>query len=254
MRRNKVSLKSKLAKNELTLGSWITIGHEIVAELLAQRNFDWLTVDMEHSSITLDIAQRLIRVIDQYGVAPLVRVGENSNYLIKRVMDAWAVGVIIPNVKNVEDAKKAVKSINYPPVGFRGVGLARAQGYGFHFDKYKDFNQKNGIVIVQIEDIKGMENLHEILSVEGIDASMIGPYDLSASLSMPGDIYNPLVLQQIEKYLIVCNELNKPAGIHVIPPEIKELVQRREQGFSFLAFSLDTLFLGKKIDDELGEL
>jgi len=248
------NLKDKIQQGSFTLGSWITIGNESVAEILAQRGFDWLTIDMEHSAITLDIAQRLIRIIDGYDVSALVRVGENNANLIKRVMDAGATGVIVPNVKNVEEAKNAVKSVKYPPVGFRGVGLARAQRYGFDFDKYKKEVQDKAVVIVQIEHVQGIKNLESILSVKGIDASMIGPYDLSASLSIPGDLYNPLVLEQIDKYIKVCQKMKKPAGMHVIPPDITEIQEKRKQGFSFIAFSLDTLFLGKKIDDELGEL
>ncbi len=250
----KKNLKQQLRQGNFTLGSWITIGDENIVELMAQRSFDWLTIDMEHSAITLDVAQRLIRVIDSCNVSPLVRVGENNANLIKRVMDAGAAGVIVPNVKNVDDAEKAVKSVNYPPIGFRGVGLSRAQKYGFGFDEYKKDLQKKGVVIVQIEHIQGVKHLEEILSVDGVDASMIGPYDLSASLSIPGDLYNPLVLDQIDQYVKICKKMKKPAGMHVIPPDIQEVKKQREKGFSFLAFSLDTLFLGKKIDDELGGL
>src|SRR3989338_10111648 len=98
------SLKEKLQKNELTIGSWITLGHPAIGELMAKAGFDWLTIDMEHSAIDLDEAQELIQVIELSGCIPLVRVGDNSAYLIKRVMDAGAGGVIVPMVNTRAEA------------------------------------------------------------------------------------------------------------------------------------------------------
>lgn len=136
------SLKTKFVRREITIGSWITIGHQAVAEIMAGAGFDWLTVDMEHSAITLDIAQQLIQTIDLCGCIPLVRVGENNANLIKRVMDAGAYGVIIPMVNTKEDAERAVDAVKYPPIGKRGVGLARAQKYGLGFEEYKKWLEK----------------------------------------------------------------------------------------------------------------
>ncbi|MCX5782676.1 MAG: aldolase/citrate lyase family protein [Elusimicrobia bacterium] len=174
------SLKQRLKDRELTIGSWITIGHPSVAEIMAQAGFDWLTVDMEHSAITLSEAQNLIQVIELSGVAPLVRVGSNDSNLIKRVMDAGAHGVIVPMVNTVEDAEKAVKSVKYPPKGFRGVGLARAQKYGASFENYKKWNENESIVIVQIEHIKAVENLEGILTVDVVDGFITIDLSLSA--------------------------------------------------------------------------
>jgi 2-dehydro-3-deoxyglucarate aldolase len=173
------SLKKKLRKNVVTVGSWITIGHAAIAEIMAKIGFDWLVIDMEHSAITLHEAQQLIQVIDLCGVTPLVRVGENNPYLIKRVMDAGSYGVMVPMVNTKEDAIKAVNAVKYPPVGTRGVGLARAQGYGMDFERYNNRLNRDSVVIVQIEHIKAVENLDDILSVDGVDAFFVGPYDLS---------------------------------------------------------------------------
>ena len=118
------SLKRKLRNHEVVIGSWITIGDEIVTEIMAKQPFDFLTVDMEHSAIDLSQAQKLIRVIDLSGTVPLVRVSENDPTLIKRVMDAGASGVIVPMVNTRQDAMKAVEAVKYPPEGKRGVGLA----------------------------------------------------------------------------------------------------------------------------------
>ena len=147
MNDNTEKLKDKLKRGELSFGSWITVGNPIIAEVMAVSGFEWLTIDMEHSAITLKDAQDLIRTIELSGSVPLVRVGEKNPNLIKRVMDAGAHGIIVPMVNNKEDADLAVRSVRYPPEGNRGVGLARAQQYGFGFEIYKEKLLSNSIVI-----------------------------------------------------------------------------------------------------------
>jgi len=139
---NRTPLKKRLRKRELTFGTWQTIGDPSISEILCQAGFDWITIDMEHSAITVQQAQNLIRVIDLTGAAPLVRVGVNDPTEIKRVMDAGAEGVIVPMVNSEEDALRATRAVHYPPAGFRGVGLTRAQGYGTTFNEYNQWQEE----------------------------------------------------------------------------------------------------------------
>src|SRR5687767_8804058 len=134
MREN--SLKSKLRSGQPSVGTWMTLGHPGIAEILANAGFDWVVVDLEHSVICIDQAGDLIRTIDLCGVAPLVRLTSNDANLAKRVMDAGAHGVIVPNVCSVAEAVNAVAMVRYAPEGIRGVGLGRAQGYGPKFKEY----------------------------------------------------------------------------------------------------------------------
>lgn len=235
---------NKLKEGKITFGSWITIGDSIVAEIMANSGFDWLTIDMEHSAITLNIAQNLIRTIELSGCTPLVRVRENNPMIIKQVMDAGAHGVIIPMVNSKEEAEKAVKAVHYPPNGFRGVGLARAQKYGFDFEGYKEWLKKESIIIVQIEHINAVKNLNEILSTEGIDGFIVGPYDLSGSLGIPGEFENKKFKKIIEEVIEIGKKSKKHAGFHVIHPDEKEVKRIIDLGYTFIAVSLDTLFLG----------
>lgn len=244
-------LKNKLKNCQVTIGSWLTLSDQSIAEIVAKSGFDWLSVDMEHSALTLAEAQKLIRVIEISGIVHLARVGENNPNLIKRVMDSGAGGVIVPMVNSKDDAKKAFSAIKYPPLGNRGVGLARAQGYGLNFEEYNSQVNKNSILVVQIEHIEAINNLEDILKTDGVDASIIGPYDLSASLGCPGDFKNKEVIAAIEKYKQVCEKLKKPAGFHVIDPNADSVCNKIKEGFSFIGFSLDTLFLGQKIKQEL---
>lgn len=245
------SLKENLQKRKVTIGSWLTIGNTSIAEIMAKSGFDWLVVDIEHSAITLDQAQQLIQTIELSGIVPLVRVGENNPNIIKRAMDAGAHGVIVPMVNNKEDALRAVHSVKYPPLGKRGVGLARAQGYGLKFERYKDWVNRDSIVVIQVEHIEAINNLEEILETKGIDASIIGPYDLSASLGYPGEFERSEFKEVLKRYENVCRQLNKPMGIHVVSPDYREALKYIEKGYRFIAFSLDTLFLGIKCREQL---
>jgi 2-dehydro-3-deoxyglucarate aldolase len=237
------SLKNSLAINHLTIGSWITLAHPAIAEIMARAGFDWLTIDLEHSAITIREAEELIRVISLSGVPPLVRLTSNDSNQIKRVMDAGAHGVIVPMVNSREDAKKAVQSLYYPPVGQRGVGLARAQGYGTSFSAYQKWLKDEAVIIVMIEHIDAVNNLEEILTVPGIDGFIIGPYDLSTSMGIPGRFEDPCMVEAIEKIRTISSALGKTGGLHVVEPDSAKLREAIGNGFRFLAYSLDIRIL-----------
>ena len=182
-----MSLKNKLKNNVLTIGSWVTIAHPSVVEIMATAGFEWLVVDMEHTSIDLYQAQILISVIQAKNLKALVRVAKNEEVIIKKVLDIGADGIIVPMIKTKDEAKKAVGHAKYPPFGSRGVGLFRAQNYGVSFSEYQNFIKNDLVIIAQIEHIEAVKNIDEIIDVDGIDGVIIGPYDLSASMGMPGE-------------------------------------------------------------------
>lgn len=248
------SLKEKIRRRETILGSWITIGNPYIAEIMAKSGFDFLTIDMEHSAITISEAQQLIQVIDLCGCSPLVRVTNNDPNKIKRVMDAGACGVIVPMVNSKGDAEKAVKAVRYPPNGNRGVGLARAQGYGLSFEAYKEWLEENSVVIAQIEHIDAVNNLEEIMTTDGIDGMIIGPYDLSGSLMVPGDFENEDVKEALERVESICNENDYLMGFHVVPPDPEMVVDKIRLGYRFLAYSLDELFLASVCMNDLDQI
>ena len=230
--------------NDVSIGSWITLNHFSIVEIMAEAGFDWLCVDMEHSVIDYYEAEQLIATIQSKGVTPYSRVGENNPRIIKRVLDAGAVGIIVPMIKSKEEAIKAVHAAKYPPMGERGVGLARAQKYGFGFEEYaKDIN-KTTKVIAQIEHIDAIKNLEGILSVEGIDGTIIGPYDLSSSMGKTGKYNDTDVQAVLKRYEEISKDMGKPMGYHVIQPDHKLVLAKIRAGYTFIAFSLDTLFLG----------
>ena len=233
-----MNLKQKISSNKLTIGSWISLGHPSIAEIMTKSNFDWLTIDLEHSVITLSEVENLIRVIELSGISPLVRLTENSTSQIKKVMDSGAHGIIVPMVNSLKDAKKAIEAAYYPPKGRRSFGLARAQGFGTKFKEHIEHNQENTIVIVQIEHVDALHELEEILSLPQVDAYMIGPYDLSGSMGIPGEIENKEYLKVIKQINAIGKKIGKPSGIHIVEPDLK-LLEKASKEYSLIAYSVD---------------
>ena len=252
MRKN--TLKKTLRQNKQSYGSWITISSPLIPEVLSSAKFDWLCVDLEHSSIELNELLNIVISIENNDMVPLVRVGENDPNLIKRVMDLGAHGIIIPNIKTAAEARKAVESVQYPPHGKRGVGLYRAQKFGNNFENYKKWLKNESIVIIQIEHIDAVNNIDEIFSTKGVDGFMIGPYDLSGSINKTGKLNDPEVKSLINKILKAGKKHSITAGIHSVSSDSKEAIRYKKLGFKFLAISLDTIFLGNKAINTLKEV
>jgi len=247
-------LKKALAENRQTYGSWVTLAHPLIPEILAPAGFDWLAVDMEHSSLGLNELLPLIISIEANGMVPLVRVGENNPNLIKRVMDAGAYGVIVANVKSPEEAKAAVSAVKYPPFGTRGVGLYRAQKFGRDFEQYKIWLQEESVVVIQIEHIEAVRCLDAIFSTSGLDAFMVGPYDLSGSLGKPGSFDDPEVNEALDEIIKASVRNRLPAGFHSVPSDPCEAKKRRDEGYRMLGFCVDTIFLGDAAMNALTKL
>ena len=237
-----------------SIGSWITLNNASVAEILSDAGFDWLCIDMEHSVTDYAEAQQLILTIQGKGLKAFVRVGENNTRIIKRVLDAGADGIIVPSVNSFKEAKSAVQAVKYPPEGKRGVGLARAQSYGFGFEGYKNVGTKNIKLILQIEHINAIDDLDQIIELSGVDGTFIGPYDLSGSLGKPGQWDEPELQKVIEKYELTAKKYNKLIGYHVIQPDFKLVLNKIEKGYNFIAFSLDSLFLGTIAREQMNKL
>jgi len=252
-----MTLKQKLINKKLTIGSWITIGNATIAEILANAGYDWLVVDLEHSTISLDQAGELIRTIELSDTSSLVRLTSNNENQIKRVMDAGAQGIVVPMVKSVEDAESAVAATRYPPLGTRGVGLARAQGYGSSFQEHllwqADMNS-GPVVVVQIEHIDAVRNLADILGVKGVDAFIIGPYDLSCSMGIPGEFDNPEFTSTIKKIIEISSKVDAVSGLHVVEPDVSKLNKAIEDGHKFIAYSVDIRMLDVAARYGLGKI
>ena len=172
----------------LSIGTWMSLPNESIAEIYAKTGYEWIVIDLEHSAISINQAEKLIRIIDLAGSKPQVRLSGHSSSQIKRVLDAGARGIIAPMVNSLEEGKKILEACFYPPDGSRGMGLARAQGYGIPKlrDSYLTSDHKDLEIFFQIESQEAVESIDQIFELP-INGYFIGPYDLTASLGDPGN-------------------------------------------------------------------
>lgn len=237
------NLKARLRRHELTIGTWVTLGHPAVAEIMGRAGFDWVVLDTEHSVIDTGDIQPMIQALDASQCPALVRLTSNHPDQIKRAMDAGATGIVVPMVDTPALAQAAVDAVYYPPRGRRGVGLARAQGYGASFRDYVDWLEANAVVIVMIEHIEAVARMAEILAIPQVDGFIIGPYDLSASMGKPGAFDDPEVIAAIEAIRDGGRKAGKPGGMHVVEPDWPLLRRHADNGFRFLGYSVDIRIL-----------
>ena len=219
------------------------MGTSMSVDVMALAGFDWLVIDIEHTSIDLEMTKTLISTIQGHNIKALVRVSKNEEVVIKKVLDMGADGIIVPMVCTKEDAKQAVNYTKYPPQGKRGVGLYRASGYGTQFEEYKKWVEEELVIIAQIEHIDAVNNIDEILQVEGIDGTIIGPYDLSGSMGYPGEFEREDVKKAVQKVLDKSREHGKPSGFHVVDTDPNKLKEKIQAGCTFLAYGIDYFFM-----------
>lgn len=247
-------LQAKMRAGDLVIGSWLQFGYPQIAEMMAGAGFDYLVVDMEHGAMGVTGMLNLIQVTQLAGVAPVVRVPANEAHFIKTALDAGAEGIIVPDVRSPDEARKAVSAMFYPPRGARGVGLSRAQGFGMDFDGYRDERGPRAVLIVQIEHYNAVRTAHEILAVEGVEGFLIGPYDLSGSLGKPGAFDDPAVKAQLDAVEQVIATSTKPGGYHIVQSDRAALERRIKAGCRLMAYGTDMVLLGEKLRDESGFL
>ena len=227
-----------------SIGTWLSLPNESVAEIFAKAGYDWVVIDLEHSSININQAEQLIRVIDLAGSKPFVRLSGHSASQIKRVLDAGAKGILAPMVETKAQIDSIISACHYPPRGNRGMGLARAQGYGEANAKseYILTNSKNIEIYAQIESVAGIANLDSILSQE-IDGYFIGPYDLSASLGNPGVFDSDAFINAEEEILRASKQHQVKAGYHLVEPNPEQIPLLVNKGYDMIAFSVDIRML-----------
>jgi 2-dehydro-3-deoxyglucarate aldolase len=246
--------KEKLAQGKPTLGGWMLIGHPIVAELLAGEGFDWICVDMEHAAIGYETFQNIAMALKGAGCDLFARLQACDAAQAKHVLDAGAHGIIVPSVNTREQAEMAVAIAMHPPKGIRGASFARATDYGRNFQSYYHAHNDNVIVVAMLEHIDAVKNVDAILTTPGIDAIFIGPYDLSASMGLAGQLDHPEVRQAQETILQACEKHGVPPGLHVVAVDGSEIRRQIERGHRFIACSLDTQFVIHSAREVLREI
>ena len=238
-------LKKSLRSREKLFGAWVSYAEPSITETFAKAGFDFLAIDMEHSTITLPEAKGIITSSQSHGVSCFPRPVSHSNDFIKPLLEFGADGVLIQMVNNSDDVEKLIKHIKYPPIGNRSYGVNRAQGYGFDFDSYINNWNNNSIFMIQVESIEAVKNIESILSHDEIDGVMIGPYDISGSLGVPGQLDHPEVINASIKVIKACEKFGKSCGTQLNNPNIKNINGLFELGYTFAILGSDLFILWK---------
>jgi 2-dehydro-3-deoxyglucarate aldolase/4-hydroxy-2-oxoheptanedioate aldolase len=208
--------------------------------MLSLCGFDWLFIDMEHGPLSPATTQHIIQAVGG-DCSSIVRVPENSEVWIKKALDTGCDGVIVPQVKSAEDARLAVSATKFPPRGSRSVGIARAHEYGMSFTEYVASANENVALVILIEHIDAVSNLEEILAVRGIDGVLIGPYDLSGSMNMLGQVTSEPVRASVAEIKKKCQEKSVPVGMFVMNAE--DAQQEIDDGCKFIVVGIDSVLL-----------
>jgi 4-hydroxy-2-oxoheptanedioate aldolase len=210
------TLKSRLLAGEPAFGVQVDFAAPEIVEALGYLGFDWVFLDAEHGAISEEAALHMVRAAETAGIVPVVRVPRNEAATILRYLETGVMGVVVPQVGTAEEARRAVDAVRYPPLGRRGIGGSRASGFGFRqtLTEYRQQANEQLMVIPIIESAQGVAHLDEILTVDGIDAILVGPADLAASLGLPIDFRHPEVVRVVDDVLSRVCAAGRIAGVN----------------------------------------
>lgn len=232
-------LKNKLKEGQTAYGPFLKMAEPCLIEQAALAGFDFCIIDMEHGPLSYETALNLIRAAELHQMSPIIRTTDSSDENILRALDLGAHGVEVPQVNTKEAAERVVKACKYYPMGNRGMCRYVRSAEFTHIGReeyFKTANDKN-MVIVHIEGMEGVSNLDEILEVKGLDVIFLGPYDLSQSCGVPGDVTNPIVVDKMKEAVAKAAKKGVKVGTFVETPE--RAAFWRELGVSYLAYSVD---------------
>ncbi len=234
-----------LKTRDLAFGGWTSLGHPSITEMLAGAGVGFIGIDLEHSTISQEQAQRIIAAAQSHGVACLPRVSSHNGEQIKRLLDSGADGIIVPSVSTRAEAEQLIAWCKYPPVGRRSYGVSRAQGYGAGFSRYVQAWNERSTLIVQIESTEGVTAVDEVLAHEAVDGAMVGPYDISGSLGIPGQLEHPKVTAACRRVVEACRKRGKACGTQVVDPTPERVAEAIAQGYTFIILASDVFILWK---------
>jgi len=234
--------REHVKNGEPLLGTLLSLPSPEVAEICAAAGFDWLFVDMEHGTLDFADVQHMLQAAGPHCPC-VVRVPSNEAIWVGKALDTGAAGIIFPHINNADDARSAVLAGKYPPDGVRSIGVARAQGFGSRLQECVDDANLETVLIAQAEHAEAAKNIEAILTVPGVDAILVGPYDLSASLKKPGRITDPQVAKAISRIRDACAARGVPAGIFARDADAASTAF--QAGFSLVCVATDALLISE---------
>lgn len=242
-----IDLRARLRAAQPCIGAWLTVPSVKVADAMASCGFHWLAVDLEHGTTSLETAEACFVAAERNGVAPFARLPGADPFMARRLLDAGAVGLIVPVVEEAAAFEAFAAHCLYPPDGRRGVGLSRCNGYGDHFQEY--LTGFRPVLVPQIETAKGVTAASVIAGLDCVDAVFLGPYDLSADLGVAGDFAAPAYAAALGQVRNACAAAGKPVGIHQVSPDAAQLQARIAEGYRFIAYATDVIAMRAALGD-----
>jgi len=227
-------VKEKLARGETVWGASAIVADALANQLVISSGVDWLWIDTEHCPFGPESVGVIPVMARRDGCMPLIRVAGLDSNLIKKSLDAGASAIMVPQVNNADEARRAVSAAKYPPEGTRGVSPLWTFHANVTWDDYLPHANKEVCMVLQIESLEGMENLEAIAAVEGVDVLFAGPADLAASMGVIGQMNDPKLKAYLEEFPKLVEKAGKMAGISVGGVEAAQLAHR--QGYRFIAF------------------
>ena len=247
-------IKQRLEAGEKLNGCWIEMYHPVASEIIAMSGFDIAFIDLEHGPGTYSDALTVMQAIRAFPCAPMIRVGSSNVVDIKRTLDIGPAGIMVPNVQTADEARRTVKACRYGPDGIRGAapGIIRATDYGTNVEDHLRFMAEDFMLIAQIESRQAVENIEQIVQVEGIDMYFIGPSDLSASLGKIGDFESS---EYRDAYTHII-ETVKAAGkfLGIVPVPGCSLKQQYQDGHNLILGDADTMLLKQAAAENLKKI
>ena len=242
-------LKSKIRNREKLFAGWVSFSHRSITEIFAMSNFDFIAIDMEHSTISIKEAQEIIATSQAYNIPCIPRPVSHSNDYIKPLLESGADGMLIQMVNKKSEVQAIIDNVKFTPVGKRSYGVNRAHGYGFHFDEYINTWNNASTLMLQIESREAVENIEELLSFDEVDGVMIGPYDMSGSFGVPGQVNHPKVMEACQKVVNACKKYKKGCGTQLSDPNIDNINELFDIGYTFVFLGSDLFVLWKWADN-----
>jgi 4-hydroxy-2-oxoheptanedioate aldolase len=249
------TLSEKLRNGTVALGTHVSLNDSVISELIGNLGFDYIWIDTEHTSISLECLQLHLIACRAAGVSAIVRVPEVDRIKAKPVLEMGPDGIIFPQVNSYELAEEAVRACLYPPKGVRGFGPRRAIQFGniSLSDYFRDVDS-NTLKILQFENIDALKDLDKILTLQDLDVMMLGPCDLASSMGHLGDVHHPEVAKVVQEFFKKTHAAGKRVGVSFGACGEDEMKYYRDLGVDMLSIAADTdyLYLGaKKVLNEL---
>lgn len=226
-------------------GAWTSLSHPSITEMLAASGVHFVGIDLEHSAIGLEPAQQIIVAAQASGAACLPRVASHNGEQIRRLLDAGADGVIVPDVSTPAQVEHIIQWCKYPPLGRRSFGVARAQQYGMAFDRYVATWNTESTILIQIESIQAVQKIDDLLAFPAVDGVMVGPYDLSGSLGIPGQLEHARVTDACAQVIAACQRRQKACGTQLVDPTLGSVEAALRSGYTFVVLASDVFILWK---------